>query len=65
MTWTKTPPKTDGWYWRRNSRGAAIVRVFRCLTTDGTEYFVVGNQNVNSMTACEWSSEPVPEPKEE
>ena len=61
--WTKTLPTEPGWYWQRNSPGG--YKYFRYVTfIDGVGH-VADYGSTLSDTHGEWSSQPVPSPKED
>lgn len=63
MEWTSEKPSRAGWYWRRNIEepvSAGIVMTYYSYSG----YLSVQSNRVEWEHNYEWSSEPIPEPKE-
>lgn len=59
MNWTTTKPTKPGWYWWRDKAFvlSGSQKPIELTSDDIKRMYIFGN-------TCEWSSEPIPEPKE-
>lgn len=63
MTWTTTKPTQPGWYWYRHSPELWSPGTILRVGGDGFIFGVQGMPHVSTLTG-EWSSTPIPMPKE-